>query len=92
MSEKEEQSLPIDDSFPYDHLYVVGIGNAPWYVDFVNFLWCRLIRPNLSYQQKKKFFADLKHYYWDEPLLFRRCVDGMYRRCVPEEEVLSIVE
>ncbi|XP_039686963.1 uncharacterized protein [Medicago truncatula] len=37
--------------------------------------------------QLKKFFHDLKHYYWDEPYLFRRGSDGIFRRCIPENEV-----
>lgn len=38
----------------------------------------------LNYQCKKKFFSDLKHYYWDEPLLFKRGAEGIFQRCVPE--------
>ncbi|GKF74044.1 reverse transcriptase domain-containing protein [Tanacetum coccineum] len=30
----------------------------------------------MTSQQKKKFFKDVKHYFWDDPYLFRRCVFG----------------
>ena len=33
----------------------------------------------------------MSHYYWDGPLLFRLCSDGMYRRCVPESEIPQIL-
>ena len=41
---------------------------------------------------KKKFFAYAKHYFWDEPFLFKVCADGIIRRCVPEEEMYSILQ
>jgi len=31
-------------------------------------------------------------YYWDEPYLFRICVDNMIRRCVPEIEQSSVLQ
>ena len=34
----------------------------------------------------------MKHYFWDEPYLFRRCADGIIRRCIPDVEVPSILE
>ena len=34
---------------------------------------------------------DVKSYLWDDPLLFRRCGDGIIRRCVPENEFESIL-
>ncbi|CAJ2679749.1 unnamed protein product [Trifolium pratense] len=60
---------------------------APWYADYVNYIAAGIIPPELSYQQKKKFFHNVKQFYWDEPLLFKRGVDGIFRRCIPEEEM-----
>ena len=37
-------------------------------------------------QQKKRFFSDLRHYFWDDPHLYKDGVDGVIRRYVPEHE------
>jgi transposase InsO family protein len=91
VTKPKEDDLPIDDSFIDEHLYAIHNLEAPWYADFVNFLACGLVPPDLTYQQRKKFFSDAKHYFWDEPLLFKLGVDGIHRRCVPQEEVEQIL-
>nr|GEX33499.1 reverse transcriptase domain-containing protein [Tanacetum cinerariifolium] len=46
---------------------------------------CRLNRKN-------KFFKDVKHYFWDDPFLFKICTDQVIRRCVHDKEALDILE
>ena len=38
----------------------------------------------------KKFFYDLRHYFWDDPHLYKG-VDGIIRRCVTEHEQEQIL-
>ncbi|GJW37354.1 reverse transcriptase domain-containing protein [Tanacetum coccineum] len=40
----------------------------------------------------KKFFKDIKHYFWDDPYLFRICADQIIRRCVFGQEALEILK
>ena len=44
-----------------------------------------------SYQQEKICSAQLKHYYWEEPILYKHCAGQVIRRCVPDEEMESIL-
>ena len=99
--------LPINDDFTYDRLIaktddfepyrdkdfekISVMKSVPWYADFVNYLAADIIPPDLNYQQKKKFFKDVKHFYWDEPFLFKRGIDNIFRRCGPEEEIEDII-
>ncbi|KAL5549377.1 hypothetical protein UlMin_004608 [Ulmus minor] len=80
----------INEIFPDEQL--LAVGEAPWYADIVNYLAKGTPPPELSYQGKKKFFADIKYYIWDDPFLFKICPDRIIRRCVPEEEMESILQ
>ncbi|CAA7018804.1 unnamed protein product [Microthlaspi erraticum] len=64
---------------------------VPWYADFGNYLVCREVPSGWSGYQRKKFFKDVVHYYWDEPYLFRKGNDNLFRRCVAKEEVEGIL-
>src|SRR3989337_1368707 len=41
--------------------------------------------------KRKKFFYDLRHYFWDDSHLYKEGVDGIIRRCVPEHEQEQIL-
>ncbi|XP_073016954.1 uncharacterized protein [Primulina eburnea] len=79
----------IDDWFPDEQLFEVNA--CPWYANFANFLVTGTPPPNLSFHQRKKFFSDVKYYFWEEPFLFKICADAMIRRCVAEEETSQIL-
>nr|GEV31655.1 reverse transcriptase domain-containing protein [Tanacetum cinerariifolium] len=44
----------------------------------------------MSSQQKSKFFKDVKHYFWDDPFLFKNYTDQVIRRCVSGQEAIKI--
>ena len=82
-----DDPLPINDSFPDEQLAVVNASRtAPWYADYANYIVAKFIPRSFTYQQKKKFFYDLRHYFWDDPHLYKEGVDGLIRRCVLEHE------
>ena len=87
----KESREPIRESFPDEQILAISQAQIPWYADIVNFLVTERLPPDMSKQQLKRFFHDVKSYYWDEPYLYKQCADQMVRRCVPQEEVLSIL-
>nr|GEZ36762.1 reverse transcriptase domain-containing protein [Tanacetum cinerariifolium] len=52
---------------------------------------CDFIIKGMTSQQKKKFFKDARHYFWDDPYLFRTCADQIIRRCVAGKEAIDIL-
>ena len=90
--EGARDDVPVNDEFPDEKLLAIEENRAvPWFADFVNYLVAKVVPPEFNYQQKKRFFAHLKHYYWKEPILYRHCADQVIRRCVPEDEMHSIL-
>nr|GEZ55282.1 reverse transcriptase domain-containing protein [Tanacetum cinerariifolium] len=45
----------------------------------------------MTMQQRHKFFKDAKHYFWDDPYLFKTCADQVIRRCVAGQEAVDIL-
>lgn len=67
------------------------VTSVPWYADFIDFLAANRLPQGLTYQQRKTFFHDVKHFSWDEPLLFKRGENENFHRCVPEVEAPNII-
>ena len=90
--ERLRDEVQVNDDFTYEQLLVIEDTKlVPWFVDYVNYLVAKVIPPNFSYQQKKRFFAHLKHYFSEERILYKHCADQVIRRCVPEDEMGSIL-
>ena len=90
--EGARDDVPMNDEFPDEKLFAIEDKRAvPWFVDYVNYLVAKVVPLEFNYQQKKRFFAHLKHYYWEEPILYKHCADQVIRRCVPEDEMISIL-
>ncbi|GJY02865.1 reverse transcriptase domain-containing protein [Tanacetum coccineum] len=68
-----------------------GDDSTLWFTDIANYHARNFIVKGMSSQQKKKFFKDVKHYFWDDPYLFRIYEDQMIRRCVSGQEAVDIL-
>nr|GEZ95484.1 DNA-directed DNA polymerase [Tanacetum cinerariifolium] len=67
------------------------VQNTPWFVNFANYHAGNFIVKGMTSEQKSKFFKDVKHYFWDDPYLFKIYVDQVIRRCVHGKEALDIL-
>ncbi|GKB67969.1 reverse transcriptase domain-containing protein, partial [Tanacetum coccineum] len=84
----------ITKTFPLETLGMVTLrsdSSTPWFADIVNYHAGNFIMKGMSSQQKKKFFKDVKYYFWDDPYLFRIYADQMIRRCVYGQEAVDIL-
>ncbi|CAM8911117.1 unnamed protein product [Rhodiola kirilowii] len=81
---------PIRDSFIGEYLLSIE-KNAPWYADYVNYLTCNILPNDLNHNQRRKFLHDVSRYFLDDPFLYKLCPDGIYRTCVPEENMKGII-
>nr|GEX97142.1 reverse transcriptase domain-containing protein [Tanacetum cinerariifolium] len=66
--------------------------STPWYADLANYHAGNFIIKGMTLQQKKKFFKDARHYFWDDPYLFRTCADQIIRRCVTGQKAIDILK
>ncbi|GKD44442.1 hypothetical protein Tco_1269087 [Tanacetum coccineum] len=82
----------LNEHFPLEALGVISSGSTPWFADYANYHAGNFIIKGMSTQQKKKFFKDVKHYFWDDLYLFRICADQIIQWCVYGQEVNDILK
>nr|GEU96054.1 reverse transcriptase domain-containing protein [Tanacetum cinerariifolium] len=73
----------INESFPLKTLNLVsthGNSRTPWFADFANYHVENFVVKGMSSQQKNKFLKDVKHYFWDDPFMFKIYADQVIRR------------
>ena len=60
--EGPKDEVQVNDDFPNEQLLVIeDTKPVPWFADYVNYLVDKVIPPGFIYQQKRRFFAHLKH-------------------------------
>ncbi|GKA45405.1 reverse transcriptase domain-containing protein [Tanacetum coccineum] len=92
--EGDLEKKEINETFPLETLGIISSHNdssTPWFADIANYHAGNFVVKGMSSQQKKKFFKDVKYYFWDDPYLFKICVDQVIRRCVHGQEVVDIL-
>ncbi|GJW14139.1 reverse transcriptase domain-containing protein [Tanacetum coccineum] len=84
----------IADKFSDENLMVLkskSNNDEPWYADFVNYIVGKVVPPNWTFEKRKRFFSQVKTYFWEEPYAFKLCADNIMRRCVAGSKTLEIL-
>jgi hypothetical protein len=84
----ESAKLPINKYMRDDTLLKVSITD-PWYTNIANYIMAGYIPLGAD---RKKIIRDNRLHLWDDPYLYRVCVDGLLRRCIPTFETWKILE
>ncbi|GJY80703.1 reverse transcriptase domain-containing protein [Tanacetum coccineum] len=91
--ENELDPKEINEKFPLETLSSIDVPDTstPWFADIANYHAGNFVIKGMSTQQKRKFFKDVKHYFWEDPFLFKICADQVIRRCVFGKEAHDIL-
>nr|GEZ37059.1 reverse transcriptase domain-containing protein [Tanacetum cinerariifolium] len=83
----------INETFPLESLYKIAHQDPsiPWFADLANYHAGKFIIKGMTSQQKQNFFKNARHYFWDDPYLFRTCPDQIILRCVAGQEAIDIL-
>ncbi|GJZ80533.1 reverse transcriptase domain-containing protein [Tanacetum coccineum] len=68
-----------------------GDSSTSSFADIANYHAGNFIMKGMSSQQKNKFFKDVKHYFLDDPYLFKICTYQVIWRCVYGQEAVDIL-
>ena len=86
----EDDTKPVDDTFPDEHLFVVSV-QTPLFADITNYLATGQIPNHLSPHEKCRIIVQISNYSWVDNDLFRTSLDLIIRRCVREDEMIDIL-
>nr|GEV94317.1 reverse transcriptase domain-containing protein [Tanacetum cinerariifolium] len=89
----ELERKEITETFPLETLGMIafrGDSSTLWFADIAKYHAGNFIVKGMSSQQNRKFFKDVKHYFWDDPYLFKIYADQVIRWCVHGQESVNI--
>ncbi|GJW66999.1 reverse transcriptase domain-containing protein [Tanacetum coccineum] len=84
----------ITDKFLDEHSMILKAklnDEEPWYADYVNYIVGKVVPPKWTPERRKRFFSQVRSFFWDEPYAFRLCPDNVMRRCMAGDEILEIL-
>ncbi|KAJ0886463.1 putative nucleotidyltransferase, Ribonuclease H [Helianthus annuus] len=89
LSVEDSSREEINETFPDEQILKVGI--LPWYANIVNYLVTGDLPAHWDRRKRLHFLSQIKYYTLEEPDLFKICPDQVVRRCIPDEEIPSVL-
>ena len=86
-----EDATPISETFPNEQLMQIAHTPAPWFADKLNYFVTGQMPLHWGRQDKFKFMAMVKYFFWDNPHLFKYCPYQIIRRCIPKHDQSNII-
>ncbi|GJR45279.1 reverse transcriptase domain-containing protein [Tanacetum coccineum] len=70
----------INEKFPLETLSSIAAldSSTPWFADIANYHAGNFVIKGMSSQQKRKFFKEVKHLFWEDPLMFKSVSDQVF--------------
>jgi hypothetical protein len=81
-----EDVVLIAETFPDEQVMHISQTPTPWFADIMNYLVTGQMPSHWPRHDLSKFLAEVKHFFWDDPYLFKYCPDQIIRRCIPESD------
>ncbi|GKB84364.1 putative nucleotidyltransferase, ribonuclease H [Tanacetum coccineum] len=84
----------ITAEFPNEHLMILKSelnNDEPWYADYVNYIVGKIVPLNWTPKKRRRFFSQVKNYFWDKTYAFKLCSDNVMRICVAGNKILEIL-
>nr|GEW85312.1 zinc finger, CCHC-type [Tanacetum cinerariifolium] len=88
--EETSDDSKVDNIFPRETLMEINTKDEPWFADFTNYLASDIIPKGMTYQQKNKLFSDIKHYFLEEPYVFKHKVCACSLEVTPSSKEIKI--
>ena len=86
-----DDSFPVEDSFPNEHLFVVS-AHSPWYTDVANYLVAGKLPSHLSKREKRKIIQHSARYCWTYGDIFYTGPNLEIKRCLREDEIFQYLK
>ena len=81
--------IPITECFSDKQL--LNVSSLPWYANVVNYLVMGTFPQGWTSHDKDRMVVMARSFFYDDLYVFKYCADQIIRRCVPNNEIRSVL-